>query len=145
MTDTAATSAASSTPSALRLPAVDKVLLSTDMLALRERHGLDACTQAVRETLAQMRADGQERLRSGEPDAGAPGITEVVKAAGLRLAKRFAPRLRTVFNLTGTVLHTNLGRALLPQEAVDAVVAAMTAPPTWSTTWKTVAAATATT
>src|SRR5256885_13848117 len=75
-----------------------------------------------------MRADAQERLRSGEPDAGAPGITEVVQAAALRLARRFAPRLRTVFNLTGTVLHTNLGRALLPQEAVDAVVAAMTAP-----------------
>lgn len=132
MTDTAATSAATPAafpaPSALRLPAVDKVLLSADMLALRERHGLDACTQAVRESLAQMRADAQERLRSGEPDAGAPGITEVVQAAGLRLARRFAPRLRTVFNLTGTVLHTNLGRALLPQEAVDAVVAAMTAP-----------------
>ena len=83
MTDTAATSAASSTPSALRLPAVDKVLLSADMLALRERHGLDACTQAVRETLAQMRADAQQRLRSGEPDAGAPGITEVIQALSL--------------------------------------------------------------
>src|SRR2546429_1248909 len=32
-------------------------------------------------SLAQMRADAQERLRSGEPDAGAPGITEVVQAA----------------------------------------------------------------
>ena len=105
-----------------QLPAVDKLLQNPAMPALRQSYGQEACTQAVRDVLAQARS----RLLAGEPVSA--DIDQLLQSAAKQLEKKFAPRLRPVFNLTGTVLHTNLGRALLPQAAIDAVVEAMSAP-----------------
>ncbi len=49
----------------------------------------------------------------------------VLDAAADMLARRFTPSQRPVFNLTGTVLHTNLGRAPLPPEAAQAAAVAL--------------------
>jgi L-seryl-tRNA(Ser) seleniumtransferase len=48
----------------------------------------------------------------------------ILNEAADALSRRFAPSQRPVFNLTGTVLHTNLGRAPLPPEAAEAAAAA---------------------
>jgi L-seryl-tRNA(Ser) seleniumtransferase len=59
-------------------------------------------------------------------DALAPASIAGRVDAGLQ--EQMRPRLRAVFNLTGTVLHTNLGRALLPAEVQELVLRALSAP-----------------
>jgi L-seryl-tRNA(Ser) seleniumtransferase len=94
-----------------RLPSVDRMLRWPLMAALIESHGRALVLDAVRAELAACRASGELR-----PDE------ELAAAVDARLKRLLAPSLRPVLNLTGTVLHTNLGRAPLPQEAIDAMV-----------------------
>jgi len=106
------------------IPSVDRLLRAAPLQELLARHGRTAVTTILRACLAQLR----RAALAGElaPD----GLEEsaIAAAVGAQLAQAARPALRPVFNLSGTVLHTNLGRALLPAEAVDAVARAMSNP-----------------
>jgi L-seryl-tRNA(Ser) seleniumtransferase len=104
------------------LPAIERLLRRDEVAALIEGHGRPACTQALRDVVSAAR----EGLLAGDRI----DIAEAALTARARIALEAAaqPHLRPVFNLTGTVLHTNLGRALLPTEAVTAMIEAATYP-----------------
>ena len=108
----------------LRLPSVDRALATPAMQALADRHGHAAVASALRAEFDVLRP----QALAGQLGAEAIADAALADACERRLAARFAPRLKAVFNLTGTVLHTNLGRALLPDEAVQSVMRALTAP-----------------
>lgn len=101
-------------PSPRRIPAVERLVGGAPPAEL-ETYGRTAFTDAIRAVLAEIRAGG----------GPVPDAESIRAAASARLAAERRPSLRPVFNLTGTVLHTNLGRALLPRSAAEAVAAVM--------------------
>ena len=106
-------------PSPLRsLPAVHQVLEHPLLASLKSRVAHAYLVAEIQQRLEQHR----EALRQGggaTPDADA--LAAEVAAA---VAAWFTPRLQPVVNLTGTLLHTNLGRAPLSEAAVAAVAGA---------------------
>ena len=106
-------------PELVRPPSVDTVLRSPNGELAIARYGRTAATDAIRHVIERLRAGGQAEPTSME---------RLGRLALDRLEERERPSQRPVINLTGTVLHTNLGRALLAEEAIEAVVATMRAP-----------------
>ena len=106
------------------IPSLDRLLKDARLGPLLERYGQSQVTTTLRtqlDALRQVALAGGLRRDALAPEALATGLADALHQAT-------QPRLRTVFNLTGTVLHTNLGRALLPDEAVHSVMQALTAP-----------------
>jgi L-seryl-tRNA(Ser) seleniumtransferase len=111
------------------MPAVERVIASAPAQPLIANYGRTRVLAAIRATLDRWRRDAQAgslKLAAGDDERFS--LARVIEGAAYELAERTQSRLRAVFNLTGTVLHTNLGRALLPDESVRAVVQALTQP-----------------
>lgn len=110
------------------LPSVDKLLNSVPFKKLLEDYGHTLVSQELRIVLENLR----QQIRQQEPlsiDLKADNSTALfAQLIQKNLTQTQQSKLRSVFNLTGVVLHTNLGRALLPEEAIDAVVEAMRNP-----------------
>jgi L-seryl-tRNA(Ser) seleniumtransferase len=113
------------TSPAAAVPSVDALLQRPALQAAIAAHGRALVLDLARAALAAAREAALRADASPERDAVAAGAEQALFAA---LARLTGPSLRPVFNLTGTVLHTNLGRAPLPEEAIAAMVAVAAQP-----------------
>lgn len=108
------------------LPSVDEVLRTPEAAASAAEFGLDRITELVRSVLDGARAEIIEKPPSpGLRSAGRPAVLDAVMARfndALRKLRR--DRSGRVINATGVAIHTNLGRAPLSAEAVEAISAA---------------------
>ena len=106
------------------LPSVDRLLRQLAVGALLAEHGHTRVAAEARGLLDGLRT--QALAGSLPAEAVAPAV--LAEALAQRVGQRLAPRMRAVLNLTGTVIHTNLGRALLADSALQHLLAMMASP-----------------
>lgn len=100
-----------------RLPSVDRLLSEGRVKQLQESYPRVLVVDLIRQCLERERLS----IASGKPCPSIDEIAESVCAQAWALSR---PSLRPVINATGVILHTNLGRAPLSQEAIVAMDAA---------------------
>jgi L-seryl-tRNA(Ser) seleniumtransferase len=102
-----------------KLPSVDELLRTSELAALLAQEGRSAVTDAARSVLDRLRQEiGSGSLQPSGVDGALAGLTAATERE-LRRSTAFS--LRPVINATGVILHTNLGRAPLAQNALDHV------------------------
>ena len=105
------------------IPSIDRLLATSWARPLVDRYSRRFITDSLRDACAELRADIRAgRLESGSVEA------EIEQRTLAAVARASLARPIEVVNATGVVLHTNLGRALLPRAAIDAVARAAERP-----------------
>ena len=100
------------------IPAVHEIQKISEVKNLINIHGHSLVTQAIRTTQTEFR---KLLLSSGTSKNIKIKNLEFVNQLKKNLSLITSDSLKRVFNLTGTVLHTNFGRALLPKEAINSI------------------------
>ena len=109
-----------------RPPPVDALLSLPGAQDLVKKHGRAATLSELRKYLEKWRLGHMESAQAASKSIASEfDSAACLKNCAASLDEQARPSLKPVFNLTGTVLHTNMGRAVLAPEAIAAAVAAM--------------------
>ncbi|MEX0941744.1 MAG: L-seryl-tRNA(Sec) selenium transferase [Pseudomonadales bacterium] len=106
------------TPAFKSIPSIDRLLNSSTGKSLISIYGHDRVRDILREQVAQLRKAVETEATPRPTDLNA-----ILASAQRKLEASSTASLKPVLNLTGTILHTNLGRAPLPEEAIAGIAA----------------------
>jgi L-seryl-tRNA(Ser) seleniumtransferase len=101
------------------VPSVDSILRLDEIIVLLEQYGRSLVTDGTRKVIDDIRNHIFD-----DPNQASHRLLErsIVDEIKQYVEVESRSSLQAVFNLTGTVLHTNLGRAVMSDEAVEAMV-----------------------
>lgn len=99
-----------------KIPAVDRLLMSPRLEEVSGNYPRNLILKAIHQVLDEIRT----KIQQGEAlqEASGLSIESVSTQAVKRLELLCRPSLRPVINATGVVVHTNLGRSILPESAL---------------------------
>lgn len=100
-----------------QLPAIDKLLSLPEIQDLQTSFSRTLVTDALRSVVSDIRNE----ILAGNTEIKFPEPEEYVTLTRQRIEEKTRPRLCTVVNATGTVTHTNLGRALLAPSVCESL------------------------
>lgn len=107
------------------LPSLDAVMKDSRCQTLIKQFGKASLFDELQSQLKQLRHEIQhpEKSSGGFEQQSRDTLTStIITRSNAALTGLFAPSLRAVTNLTGIILHTNLGRAPYPDDAIDAMI-----------------------
>ena len=99
-----------------KLPQVDEILKSKDLSFIVTNLPHDFLVNCIREVLMDTRANVLNGITKDINES------EIIQNVLTKIDKKSKPSLRRVINATGTVLHTNLGRAVVSKKATEAII-----------------------
>ncbi len=101
-----------------QLPSIDKILSLPEIEGILSSYSRSLVTEVLRSIVSDIRTE----ILQGKKDLNIPDSSEYAALALKRIKQITQPPLRTVINATGTITHTNLGRALLSSAACDGLI-----------------------
>jgi len=105
-----------------KIPSIDEVVNAEAVARLATEHERELIVRIAREAVDALRSEIKKADDAADIDVSLEAVSSRVAEA---VRRKFAPSIRHCVNATGIVLHTGLGRAVLPKEAADAVVDVM--------------------
>ena len=100
-----------------QIPSLETLLISEQFQPLLENYDHELVVENLRVTLEEIRSE----IRAGQIDTNKLTTENLAEQVMNQLQQKFSARLVRVINVTGTITHTNLGRALLSEEACCAL------------------------
>ena len=102
-----------------QIPSVDQLLHRPHLEALASRYSRKIVLREIQRYLGELREEASHKRI--DRTALQERLAAIDQSIEERVALCLAPSLRKIINATGVILHTNIGRAPLPPEALEAV------------------------